>query len=297
MIRLNFENLLADTIDHLNSVQQQINNEADFEHQVIKAKSKWDSKTSTTEAKAAFVDIKEKLISMCSGAEICVYCEHNEASDIEHIYPKRLYPSKCFRWENYVFACGKCNTHFKKEKFSIFNPVNSVTIQDITPQRKVYVRPDNEDTLFINQRLEDPMTFLELDFIEKTFYFFERQGENTREYEKAKYTKDILGLNKRDDLVQHRKAAFYYFKSELARYLAIQNSHDMNELSNSLDGILDTVDTTLEFQQEKTRILNSIKNRIKKHNHPTVWKEMIRQRANLPDTNLLFEQVPEALAW
>lgn len=297
MILLNSEKLNEASITHLNHIQQEINIEGVFEQKVKKAESKWSSKTSSTTAKATFTDIKTKLISMCSGAEICVYCEHNEATDIEHIFPKRLFPNKTFLWENYVLACGKCNTHFKKDRFSIFNPEGTVTVEDITPKMKIYLEPANADALFINQREEDPMSFLELDFEGKTFYFIERYFPGTREYEKAKYTKDILGLNKRDDLVQHRIAAFNYYKNELEKYVSVSGTQNKNELIKVVDGFIDTVDVNLDFEQEKNRILSSIKNRIKKHNHPTVWKEMQRQRDNLPETNSLFQYAPESIMW
>ena len=297
MIQLDYKSIQAASITHLASVQLEINGEATFEEQVKKAKSKWSSKTSSNAGKVTFDDAKAKLVTMCSGAEICVYCEHNEATDIEHIYPKRLYPAKAFDWNNYVLACGKCNTHFKKDKFSVFNPAGGVGSQDITPKQKQYSKPPNEDCLFINQRVENPMNFLELDFQGKTFYFIEKHSVGTRDYEKAKYTKSILGLNNRDDLVQHRIAAFNYYKGELSKYVSINQTQDLNGLIQTVDNFIDVIDIQKDFGEEKKRILLSIKQRILKHNHPTVWKEMIRQRATLPETNLLFTQAAEALTW
>ena len=227
MIQLTFEDLTADSTTHLALVQEEINNQANFKEKVVRANLKWKAKQSTIMAKAVFAEIKNKLVEMCSGTEICVYCEHNEATDIEHIFPKRLYPDKCFSWNNYVLACGKCNTHFKKEIFRIFNPDESETMQDITPKRNKYTEPENEDAVFINQRVDDPMNYLEIDFLGKTFYYFERQEAGTRDYEKAKFTKDLLGLNRREDLVQHRKTAYKFYKGELQRYAAIKHTTDM----------------------------------------------------------------------
>ncbi len=297
MIQLTSEDLTAGSLTHLDAIQQEINGEATFEGKIVKAKSEWKTKQSTLAARASFAEIKRKLIGMCSGAEICVYCEHNEATDIEHIFPKRLYPSKCFLWDNYVLACGKCNTHFKREAFAIFVPDGSQTLQDISPKPKDYIEPENEDALFINQRIEDPMYYLELDFLGKTFYYIEKQESGTRDYQKAKFTKDLLGLNRRDDLVKHRIATFKYYKSELETYAAIQNAGTMAELSQSVDHAVDNLNEDGEFEAEKARILALIKERIQKHSHPTIWKEMIRQRENLPETNHLFQQIPDALTW
>jgi len=297
MIRLTFEDLTAGSTTHLAAVQEEINNQANFKEKAVRADLKWRAKRSTTVAKSTFTEIKSKLVAMCSGAEICVYCEHNEATDIEHIFPKRLYPNKCFLWGNYVLVCGKCNTHFKKEIFKIFSPAGSEIIQDTTPKRNVYTEPENDDALFINQRVDDPMDYLELDFLERTFYYIERPATGTREYEKAKFTKELLGLNRREDLVQHRKTAYKFYKGELQRYAAIQHINGMAELLHLTDSFIDIFDAGGEFEVEKTSVLTAIRKRIESHSHPTIWKEMIRQRESLPETNQLFQQVPDAVTW
>lgn len=232
---------------------------------------------------------------MCSGVQICVYCEHNEATDIEHIYPKRLYPEKAFTWDNYVFACGRCNTHYKGENFKIFSPIGSATVQDITPQVDVYNIPSNDDAVFIHQRNEDPMALLELDILNQQYIFSERYADG-RNYEKAKYTKEILGLNERADLVRQRKAAHRWYFSELSKYVAVKNAVDFNSLILAAKGEI-IIDTTSVFAIEKQRSLDSIKDDIISHSHPTVWKELIRQRDQLPQTNVLINQAIEILAW
>lgn len=282
---------------YLAVVQEEINSQMNFREKAKRADLKWKGKQSTSAAKEAFAEIKGKLVEMCSGAEICVYCEHNEATDIEHIFPKRLYPNKCFSWANYLLACGKCNTHFKKDIFKIFNTREAETIQDISPQRNVYTEPENDDAVFINQRIEDPMCYLEIDFLGKTFYYIERHASGTRNFEKAKFTKDLLGLNKREDLVQHRKTAYKFYKGELQRYATILHTVNMGELLPLIDSLVDVIDADGEFEVEKNNVLTAIKKRIENHSHPTIWKEMVRQRAALPETNQLFQQVPAALTW
>ena len=48
------------------------------------------------------------------GGHKCVYCESllelSSYSNIEHFYPKSLYPSRTFCWENLFMACPHCNT-------------------------------------------------------------------------------------------------------------------------------------------------------------------------------------------
>lgn len=296
MIQLNSKKLSIASTAHLKSVQTDINGKADFEHKVKAAILKWNGKTGSHAAKAAFKNIKEKLIEMCSGTTICVYCEHNEGTDIEHIYPKRLYPNKAFSWSNYVLACGNCNSRYKKDKFRIFNPRNGVIIEDITPTKDVYIKPANEDALFINQHKENPLDLLELDIINKQFIFIETHNVGTREYEKAKYTKELLGLNERADLVSQRKAAYKHYLSELRKYVAVSKAIDFTELIEALDGDI-PINLTANFNSEILRSKKIIKESILKHSHPTVFKEMIKQRNVLPSTNALVLQAPEILNW
>nr|HQU81795.1 HNH endonuclease [Pyrinomonadaceae bacterium] len=256
------------------------------------AKSLWDGKSS-----AQFDKIRTILKQMCVGIEICVYCEMNEATDIEHIYPKKLFPEKAFSWENYSLACGKCNSDHKKDKFKIFNPQNSVTVEDITLPPKTYKQPDNDDALFINQRKFDPMDFLELDIINWTLFFDEKFPEGTREYEMAKFTKDLLGLNTRGGLPEARKAEFIFFRDRLEKYVSAKKSTTFHELKKAVVDNINSIDETKPFSHEKTRMLESIKTDVLKSAHPTVWKELIRQRAKLPRTDELLNHAPEVLAW
>lgn len=291
MLRLNSENLAKESSDYLASEQDEIDALNEFESKAKKAISLWGSKSASS-----FKKIKELLIKMCVGVEICVYCENNEATDVEHIYPKKLYPEKAFIWENYVLACGKCNSHHKSDKFKIFKSLASADSEDVTPPRKTYRQPSNDDALFINQRKEDPMNFLELDLLQQTFIFIEKFPEGTREYYRASYTIDLLGLNKRGALIAARKNAARFFVGRLEKYVDAKNSADFQELKDAVDDF-GTIDETKNFAQEKNRILESIKKDILENSHPTVWKELIRQRNSLPKTNRLLNDAPEAVNW
>jgi len=296
MIKLSSKSIKPESVTHLNSIQQIILSEGSFEGKVKKASSKWDSKTSSA-GKAVFNDIKNTLIGMCVSVEICVYCEQNEATDIEHIYPKKLYPGKAFLWDNYVLVCGKCNTHHKSDKFKIFNPANSYIDVDVTPARGTYSQPDNEDALFINQRVEDPMDFFELDLVNKQFVFTEKHPVGTREYKRAKYTKDLLGLNTRAALVASRENAAKFYISRLEKLVAAKAATNFSQLIDSINDDWGGIDQNQEFAIEKARVLESIKKDILTYPHPTVWKELIRQRQSLQKTNSLLTKVPEVLNW
>jgi len=296
MIFLSFKDIQTSSVAHLDKVQKDILKETTFEARAKRANSKWDSKTSGT-GKQAFSDIKTVLTEMCVGVEICVYCEQNEATDIEHIFPKKLYPGKAFEWTNYVLACGKCNTHHKSDKFKIFNPQNSTLVEDVTPPRGTYAEPANDDSLFINQRIEDPMDFFELDLVNRQFLYIEKHPEGTREFIKAKYTKELLGLNTRSALVANRRNAAKFYVSRLEKYTAAKVSTNFQELIAAINDDWGGIDQQANFADEKGRVLDSIKNDILTNSHPTVWKELIRQRHNLPKTGSLLNQVPEALSW
>jgi hypothetical protein len=58
------------------------------------------------------------LIQMNGGHETCMYCEHNESTDIEHFCPCALQPQGTFHWDNLNYACHACN----KRKHTQFPP-------------------------------------------------------------------------------------------------------------------------------------------------------------------------------
>jgi uncharacterized protein (TIGR02646 family) len=297
MIRLNSETLSTSSQKFLKDRQSDIDGQKDFEGQAKRADQLWGNKGSKA-AKRAFSEIKEKLIGMCVGTELCNYCENNEAADIEHIYPKKIFPEKAFQWENYLLACKKCNTTHKQEKFFVFDPAGSATVQDVKPPRGQYLAPPNDDAAFIDPRIDDPMEYLWLDLTPgaPTFFFREKGKEGSRTFLKAQKTLEILQLNERNALPEQRKSAAIYYLSLLRKYIEVKEAADFGELKKALDDFRE-VDETNSLQSEKEQIQQSIQQEILQHAHPTVWYELIRQRENLPHTQQLFQQAPEALAW
>lgn len=67
----------------------------------------------------AFDEIRSTLRSMASGLERCMYCEDSAGTDIEHFWPKSLYPERAFSWENYLLACSGCNSNYKRDQFPL----------------------------------------------------------------------------------------------------------------------------------------------------------------------------------
>jgi uncharacterized protein (TIGR02646 family) len=48
----------------------------------------------------------------------CAYCEQVAAKDIEHFWPKTLYPVRMFAWDNFLRGCKNCN-NVKRDRFPI----------------------------------------------------------------------------------------------------------------------------------------------------------------------------------
>jgi len=235
---------------------------------------------------------------MCVDVAVCNYCENNEATDIEHIFPKRLFPDKAFCWDNYLLACSKCNSHHKKDKFAIFYPALSDTLLNITPKRNVYTLPPTNDSVFINPRTENPLQFMELDL--KTYQFIPRLSPDfisLRDESRADYTITTLGLNTREQLIKARQIAVDAYLRNLKKYVQVKKAITIDELVAIIHEP-ECVDETQDFAVEQTRLLNAIREAIQQASHPAVWKELVRQRGTLqPQTKRLFEDAPEALLW
>ncbi|MDB5267808.1 MAG: hypothetical protein JWP58_848 [Hymenobacter sp.] len=258
------------------------------------AETLWDAKnTIGNGGKAAFAEIKQTLLGMCVGTELCNYCENNEATDVEHIYPKSFFPERAFTWLNYLLACKTCNTHFKLDQFAVFTPALSANAT--TMQRKKL--PSSADAAFIDPRVEDPMDFLYLDITGKSFFLLPSLTlTNPRDTAKAKHTLSILQIGVRAALADARKAAFIFFQSRLERYQQVRDATTLADLERLIEDP-DLVDTSNTFEAEQQQMLTGLQQSILRYSHPTVWREMQRQYLSLPKTKKLFEAVPEALGW
>ena len=295
MIQPSSKVLSSATVAHLQATQQKIDGESDFKSKALKADSLWDNKTKGR-GKQAFAEIKNTLNAMCSGVKNCTYCEHNEADDIEHIYPKKLFPNRAFIWENYILTCRQCNTDYKADKFAVFNPHGSSELLEIPQQRGTYLQPVTNDGAVIDPRAENPFDFMRLDIREQTFLFVAEANLSVRDEQKATYTIDLLGLNRRDALVEARKKAARYYLDRLERYVRAKHATTFAGLEEVTQEP-DLVDETQPFEAEQARIMAAIISDITHHQHPTVWQELKRQRHQLPRTNRLLAEAPEALGW
>ena len=293
MLHLTPKILSVKTQNHLNARQADIDNKAPFDVKAERAGSLWGSKTGSQAGNRAFTEIKTTLISMCIGVEICNYCEQSEASDIEHILPKSLFPEQAFKWTNYLLACKKCNTTHKLDAMYIFDPANSANTIWVNRGTK----PTTPDFAFIQPRQEDPMDWMQLSFKDFLFYARPPHAPGTRGFVKVERTLEILELNNRPNLVKYRTEAFGNYKRLLREYVAVKNATTHQELEDAVTGD-PAVNHLASFVSEQKRIIDAIKNSILTGEHFTVWREMIRQQQSLPYRfQQLFLQAPEALSW
>ena len=292
MLHLPSKNLSTTTQNYLNKLQKQVDLEPTFEKKAKKAKSLWESKRSSKAGKEAFDEIKSVLSTMCVGQRTCNYCEHDRAFDVEHIYPKSLYPSLAFVWDNYLLACKGCNSEFKSDNFAIFKPKGS-SIKHVLVRN---IEPNNDDALLLNPRKEDPTNFLRLNLVSQTFFYDPIHDFNSREYLRADYTTECLKLNMDESLIAARRNLTKTYLERLQNCLKANESITFDDLDNATNDFPMT-DRTQSFESEKQRILENIKNSFKELSHSTVWIELKRQRIHLPRTNQLFNQLPEALNW
>lgn len=175
-----------------------------------------------------------------------------------------------FVWPNYAYACGPCNGP-KGVSFAVFTagPGSKVEIKRSADAPSP---PPAGVPGLIDPRVEDATRLLALD-LRDTFYFVERAAPGTLDHERARYTIEILGLNKREYLRLARLAAYRDYCAHLTQYLVVRNG-------GGDEAELQRLATEIQIRQ-----------------HPTVWSEMRRQHASLPILAPLFAAVPEALTW
>ncbi len=290
MLRLASKSLPGKAQGRLAYLQRKVDEKTTFSEKAAKAESLWAGKTGSSIGKLTFEAIREKLAAMCVSVKICNYCEQNEANDIEHIYPKSLFPSRAFIWENYLLACKQCNTAYKLDSFALLDADG-----DILPIQRGS-EPVSLNGAFINPRTEDPTDFMLLNL---GSYKFEPIPEiDKKAANKAKVTLEVLQLNERDQLVQSRKAAAQYRYQRMELLVRILNTDSVTEIEALLTPYDDLLDLTVPLQDLKQRIKEGFKNDIQLHQHPSVWFAIKKiGRIVTPKWQAIFDAIPDALDW
>jgi uncharacterized protein (TIGR02646 family) len=248
MIRLdNSHRPTQATLDELSAWQGEII--GTHPERVERADSLWSQKN--TKSNPTFKSVKTTLAQMCSGARRCFYCEDSVADEIDHFWPKSLYPSKVFDWDNFNYACSNCNRP-KWRHFAVFHPVDR-SEYDLAVHDSAREGPDG-DPILLNPRTDDPMEYAILDLL-GTFKFYAKPGISAEHQRRFEFTyQKVLKLNHedREPLRQGRMEAFADFKNAI---FALSSKAQAGNAEAELDRIL-------------TEILA--------HRHPTVLKEIIR---------------------
>jgi len=156
-----------------------------------RAKDLWDA-----ERTVAFNEIDRVLRRMAPGNALCMYCEHNTGSDIEHFWPKEKYPARAYTWENYLWACAICNSHFKGSKFP---------------------RDQNGAPLLVNPAEDDPREHLE---------FTPTTGKYVHRTKKGEETISALGFDRRGDLDRSRHDVFVAVQALIVSFAKACDRHD-----------------------------------------------------------------------
>jgi len=290
MIRLASETISSAAQDRLNHLQRQVDEQIDFEQKASRADSLWHNKSGSEIGKKAFDEIRYTLTKMCVSVEVCNYCEQNEANDIEHIYPKLLFPGKAFVWENYLLACKQCNTAYKLDSFVVLDE------QDDLIEVVRGIEPFNERGAFINPRIENPSLFMLIN--PESFTYEILPGLAKADEHKAVKTCEILCLNERDELIAARKVAAKYFYHRLEMLSRILNASSIPAIEQILSPYDRYLDDTLSLEQLKSTIKEGFKQDIQMHQHPSVWYsiKVIESQMDVK-WKALFDVIPEALQW
>jgi len=269
VIRLPDVSLSAGALAWLAELQQAVDAEPTYAQQVEAGKRLFEAKRGLV----GFRPVLTALKRMCSGAQRCCYCEDSQATDAEHIKPKDFYPGLVFAWENYLFACARCNRP-KSNTCDIHRQDDGARLRVPAFVRQHKRPPPAGDAVLINPRLEDPLELMMLE-MRDTFFFLPRAAPDTRDWERARHTIDLLKLNEEDVLPKSRAEAYAGYRDRLKRYV------DQKARGEPPEALRHTVTSLHQMR------------------HPTVWHEMKRQRAfpHHQEINRLFTAAPEALDW
>lgn len=253
--------------NYLANEQLVVNGNAAYSERIQAAKNRWQSLNRNTNP--TFLQIRELLQTTNGSIHRCAYCEDSLGHQIEHIYPKALFPSVVFSWNNFLHACGSCNGA-KLAKFALLNGANSIVTLDC--RNPPVIEPTPVNSVLIDPRVENPLDFMILDMCD-TFNFVPTHLSPVR----ADYTIETLQLNYRAGLVAARRAAFGIYRASLVEYVTAKSG-------GAAQAVLAKIARRICYETS----------------HRTVWEEIKRQHAKAPwlaEFRAWFAAYPEALDW
>ncbi|MDT3722617.1 hypothetical protein [Pseudomonas oryzihabitans] len=214
MLKLPQISVFGTTRTYLERKQKAIDDLLTYAEQVAAAKDFWEGKN-----RNSFAGVRSALEAICPGARRCHYCEDSVADEVEHVWPKKFYPEKTFVWQNYLFSCGSCNGSHKNDQFAVFDAGEN-QIDVIRGKNDPISPPPVGSPLFIDPISEDPTEYISLDL--QTGLFVPLARRDSRDFKRAEYTINILGLNSRDYLSRARRNAYAGYLDALSVYAKIK---------------------------------------------------------------------------
>lgn len=258
MIRLKSIELDTAKVAFLETWQAEVDKKLTHAERKAEAKRLWPSKRKSVPFNELVVKALDKMVEP-NGR--CMFCEDNAAYQVEHFWPKAIFPQLAFEWLNFLYACGPCNGA-KSTRFAILSTMGTLDLVKDDDDEPRCGRPG-----LLNPRYENPMEFIKLDL--ETFEFGYVPLPNTPDYLRAELTVTWLGLNLRS-LPQQRETAYEDYLLRLREYvMGKQDGKSMAWLASREHGIL-------------------------RRGHITVFREMQRQWRDFPVLCTLFEAAPEA---
>jgi uncharacterized protein (TIGR02646 family) len=203
MRRINRRSLEQATLKKLARRTKQITDLASHEERAQKAKDLWKAKLVCFER-----DVELRLLEMAGAGGLCMYCEGNEGSSIDHFWPKADYPERSFVWENYLWACSVCNSNLKRDAF----PLGA-----------------GNAPMLIDPTAEDPQALLRLQPSTGRFITREARGHKTIEVFDLNHDKKLRPR----DLAQARSDTWFKLCEMIVAYAAYKEAGRLGEVQRT----------------------------------------------------------------
>lgn len=188
-------------------------------------------------------EVARILQIMAGPRERCMYCGDSHGTDIEHFWPKALYPERMFRWPNMLLCCTECG-RIKGVKFPLVDGMPAL----------------------IDPSSDNPWEYL--DFDPQTGNVVARYDPEREQFTlKGEQTVEVLELDRREAMARGYMRSFRQIKRKIEEALK-QPSPDPDALFHELseaddhgllgwcfDGLGRRVSPFTDFR----------------HRHPVVW--------------------------
>lgn len=155
--------------------------------------------------------VKRQLQQMAGGRQRCMYCSDSAGTDIEHFWPKSIYPEQMFRWPNLLLCCTGCGRDCKGSQFPLVNG----------------------NPALLDPTVDDPWDFL--DFSPATGILFARMDSKGSTSLKGSETARVFQFAKRDAVTLGYRRSFRRINKIIQSILADPPVHAADFISDLKD--------------------------------------------------------------